>query len=340
MINTPIRDTLATLLLILAPTLGCQPTETSQPVTDSQTSADTLQIQSVDVQLNWYPESEHGGLYQALADGTYKAAGIKTRIRPGGRATPVAPELVLGRVQFAMANADDVVLFRAQGADIVAVMAAIQNHPRCIMVSAESDVKTFEDLAGKTLQRQAGRAFLEYMRSKGLLNNVIEVPYHGSISSLVTDPNVAIQAYSFAEPLLAKQQGVDVRTLMLSDLGWNPYSSVLITTGDLIRDQPDLVQEFVSATQQGWINYLEDPGKGNEAILEANQHGMTAEALAFGSSELVKLALPDGMPIKRTGSMTLQRWEMLVEQMVNLKLVDPEKVKPTDCFSTEFLSDQ
>ncbi|WP_040768698.1 ABC transporter substrate-binding protein [Novipirellula maiorica] len=293
-------------------------------------------LKSVAVQLNWFPESEHGGLYQAAADGTFHSHALHVEIRPGGRQSPVAPELVLGRVQFAMANADDVVLFRNQGADIVAVLATMQNHPRCILVREDSGVKTFEDLAGKTLQRQGGRAFLEFMRSKGLLDQVKEVPYHGSVSSLVTDKDVAIQAYSFAEPLLAEQQGVEVRKLMLSDIGWNPYSSVLITTGDMVRNQPELVQDFVNATREGWQHYLADPQEGNAAILEANQHGMTIEALQFGHQELKTLALPDDMPPGALGEMTVERWQTLVSQMVQLGLVDGDKVQASDCYTTQF----
>jgi NitT/TauT family transport system substrate-binding protein len=302
-----------------------------------QSSGSGQQKTPVAVQLNWYPESEHGGLYQAASDGTFAAAGLNVEIRSGGRAAPVGAELELGRCQFAMANADDVVLFREQGLDVVAVLAAMQNHPRCILVQEASGVKTFEDLAGKTLQRQEGRAFVEFMRAKGLLKDVQEVPYHGSVASLLADPNIAIQAYSFAEPLLAEQQGVKVRQLMVSDLGFNPYSSVLVTSGSLIRENPSLVRRFVQAARKGWQNYLTDPAKGNEAILEANEHGMTAEALRFGSKEMRELAQPDQMSLDTVGSMDGQRWETLVSQMVELDLVDPSKVKADDCYNTAFL---
>jgi NitT/TauT family transport system substrate-binding protein len=289
------------------------------------------------VQLNWYPEAEHGGVYQAAADDTFADANLQVEIRPGGRATPVAPELELGRVHFAFANADDVVVYRRQGMDIVAVLAAMQDSPRCILVREDSGVKSFEDLAGMTLQRQTGRPFLKFMRSRGILDNVTEVPYHGSVSSLVGDSNIAIQAYSFAEPLLAQQQGVKVRCLMVSDLGWNPYSSVLITTGKLIKSDPDLVRSFVQATRRGWQNYLTDASKGNVAILRANEHGMTAEALEFGSTELRSLAMPDEMPLESVGMMTLERWQQLVEQMDALEENPTVEVKPEDCFTIEFL---
>ncbi len=323
-------------LITVAPLVGCRDSLTPTASRDAQPRIEP-KMQIAAIQLNWYAEAEHGGVYQAAADQTYREAGLDVEIRPGGRATPVAAELELERCQFAMANADDVVVYRQQGMDIVAVLAAMQNHPRCIMVQEASGVSEFADLAGKTLQRQAGRPFLEFMRSKGLLDRVSEVPYHGSVSSLIADPNIAIQAYSFAEPLLAQQQGVSVRKLMLSDLGWNPYSSVLITSGKLIREDPKLVQTFVTATRQGWRNYLTDPSFGNAAILAANRHGMTVEALTFGSQELRTLAMPEAMELDAVGTMTSQRWRELVQQMVSLGLADAAIVKPEECYTTMFL---
>ena len=170
-----------------------------------------------------------------------------------------------------------------------------------------------------------------------MLDGVNQVPYHGSVSSLVADPKIAIQAYSFAEPLLAEQQGVKVRRLMVSDLGWNPYSSVLITTGELIRTDPDLVHNVVQATKPGWQNYLTDSAKGNAAILQANEHGMTSEALVYGSHELVSLAMPNDLPIESVGEMTLDRWTVLVDQFKQVDAQAVGDVRPEDCFTTQFL---
>src|SRR6056297_1590598 len=319
-------------VFVLLSSTGCD----RQSDETSNESAASVQ-QPVVVQLNWYPEAEHGGVYQALADGTYQETGLEVEVRPGGQASSVAPELQLGRVDFAFANADDVVMFRRQGIDVVAVLAAMQNSPRCILVQQASGVEDFDDLAGMTLQRQPGRSFLAFLRSQGVLDEVQEVPYFGSVSSLVTDPKIAIQAYSFAEPRLARQAGVEVRALMVSDLGWNPYSSVIITTEEKIRKQPDLVRRFVEATQTGWQNHLQDPTAGNAAILVANEHGMTQEALDFGSSELVALALPEQLPLEEVGRMSLERWQTLVEQMDQLDPDQQGSVDPEACFTNEFL---
>ncbi len=325
----------ACLTLAIITSVGCNREPASK--TSAATASNQSGLQPIAAQLNWHPEAEHGGLYQAVADGTMNDLGFDLEIRPGGAGTLIASELVLGRSQFAITNADDVVLFRQQGADIVAVLAALQNHPRCIVARADSDVKTFDDLAGKTFQCGGGRPYLSFLKSKGLLDQVQQVPYHNSIAALVNDPNTVIQGYSFAEPLLAREQGVEVRLLMLSDLGWNPYSSVLVTTGELIRRDPETVRRFVSAARTGWQNYITDAKLGNEQILKANTQGMTSQALEFGSQELRPLAMPEGVTLEQVGMMQPERWQQLVEQMVALDLVDDDQVKAAECFTIQFL---
>ena len=321
----------STLVLLSLFALSCASSCTKNG--SQEVPIDGLQV--VSVQLNWKAESEHGGLYQAKADGLFEAAGIDADIRPGGINAPIGPELQLGRVQFAMANADDVVLLRNEGVDIVAVLAAMQNHPRCVIVREDSGIKSLEDLAGTTFQH-GPRPFAEFMRSKGLLKEVREVPYQGSIAPLASDSKMILQGYSFSEPLLAEQEGISVRTLMVSELGFNPYSSVLVTTGKVIRDQPELVWRYVAAVRAGWQNYLQDPTAGNKLILAANKQ-MTAQALDLGMPELISLARPNEMPLDSVGQMSAERWDDLVSQLVKLKLVDGEKVKSEDCYTLEFL---
>jgi NitT/TauT family transport system substrate-binding protein len=176
------------------------------------------------------------------------------------------------------------------------------------------------------------------MRSEGILDGVKEVPYHGSIASLIGDPNILIQAYSCAEPLLAKQQGIEVNVLMVSELGFNPYSSVLVTTGEMIKKRPELVQRFVDATRDGWRSYLTDGERGNAAILKVNQEGMTAEALAFGAAAMRDLAMPGDASIQSIGQMTSKRWAELFAQLEALDLVDANQVDVDDCYTLQFLT--
>ena len=291
------------------------------------------------LQLNWFPEAEHGGFYTALVENLAAAERLALEIRPGGRAAPIASELAAGRVQFAVANAEDVVMFRSQGADIVTVMAACQHHPRCLLMRKDSGVTSFEDLGkrGMTLQVQQGHAFLEFMRKRGLLQGVKEVPYTGGVALTVHDPKMAQQGYVYSEPLLARQEGAEITTLMLSDIGFDPYSSVLVTTGKLVREKPDIVRRMVRAAIAGWRRYLTDPAATNAYLAKVNPEGVSPEMLARGVEILRGLCLPDGLPLEELGTMTAARWDTLLEQMTSLDPSLAGKVQAADCYTVEFL---
>lgn len=320
-----------TLLFLAIALVGCG--------TPAKPTAAPARNTPVVLQLNWFPEAEHGGFYTALVEGTYAAEGLAVEIRPGGRAAPIASELAAGRVQFAVANAEDVVMFRSQGAEIVTVMAACQHHPRCLLMRTDSGVKSFEDLGkrGMTLQVQQGHAFLEFMRKKGLLAGVKEVPYTGGVALTVHDPKMAQQGYVYSEPLLARQEGAEITTLMLSDIGFDPYSSVLVTTGKIVRERPDLVRRMVAAAVAGWRRYLTDPAATNAHLMKVNSEGVTAEMLAHGVETLRDLCLPDDMPPERLGTMTAARWDELLAQMTALDPSLAGKVKAADCYTLDFL---
>lgn len=291
----------------------------------------------VKLMLNWFPEAEHGGFYAAKVHGIFEKYGLEVEILPGGPKAPVAQELVTGRVEFAIGNADDVLLFRQQEAPVVAVMAPMQNTPRCILVRQDSDINNFSDLKGHLLQANKGRAFLDFLQAQGLLDGVQVVPYNGNVSQLVSDRSTAIQAYSFSEPLMASQQGVATRSMMLSDIGFNPYASCLIVTESLIDANPELVSKMVQASCEGWRRYLADPSQTNEYILSQNQFGMTAEALQFGAEQLGKLCRPEGLSENEIGAMSAERWETLVNQLTKLKLIDSAHVSSERVFNLKFL---
>lgn len=321
------------VFLIIIMISGC-----SRSSPQPRTGKDGQVLQPVTLMLNWYPEAEHGGFFAAQVHGIYEEYGLDVEIRSGGPNAPVAQELLTGRVQFAIGNADDVLLFRQEKAPVVALMAPIQNTPRCVMVHADSQIDDLATLSGLTLQANTGRPFLDFMQARGMLKDVRVVPYSGSVANFVTDRQTAIQAYSFSEPFLAEQQGARSRCLMLSDIGFNPYASCLIATESTINEQPETVKKLVAASREGWIRYLEQPADTNRRILELNEHGMTMEALDFGATAIRELCLPEGSGPEKIGSMTADRWQTLFDQFVELGLVEAASFRPEQVYTTQFLN--
>ena len=293
----------------------------------------------VSLLLNWYPEAEHGGFYAAQVHGIFEEFGLEVEIRPGGKTTVVPQELALGRVQFGVANADDVLVARSQEVPLVALMAPIQNGPRCIMVRKDSGITNFSDLKNMKLQIDSSRPYVPFLKSKGFLSQGVEVvPYFGSVAQLVAEKGVGTQGYSFSEPFMARQQGVEVVELMMSEIGYNPYASLLVATETQVSQQSDVCKRMVQASVAGWRKYLESPKRANELILSKNKQGLEKNALDFGVEALKPLCIPVGTDDSAIGSMSTERWNALAETLSSLKIIDPSKASVEKAYTLRFLS--
>jgi NitT/TauT family transport system substrate-binding protein len=294
--------------------------------------------QKVAILLNWYPEAEHGGFYAALANGIYAQYGLDVEIRPGGKSIMVAQELTLGRVQFGVANADDVLVARNRDVPMVALMAPMQNGPRCIMVRKDSGIQSFDEIKNVKLQIDETRPYVPFLKSKGFLKEGITVvPFFGSVAQLVTDKGIACQGYSFSEPFMARQQGVEVVELMMSEIGYNPYASLLVTTEGQIEKNADVCKRMVQASIEGWKKYLESPKAANDMILNKNKQGLERNALEFGVDALKPLCIPSGSTEDIIGTMTAERWSALAGTLGELKIIDAAKVSAEKAFTLKFL---
>lgn len=265
--------------------------------------------------LNWFPEAEHGGYYAALVHGEFAKEGLDVTILPGGPKAPVIPQVASGGPFFGVDNADKLLLGRAQEADVIAVFAPIQTSPRCILVHEESGITSFDDLAAAknfTLAMNPGQPFAQFLNHKYPMEGVQKVPYPGNLSQFLLDKQFGQQAYSFSEPFVAQQGGAKTRNLMLADIGFNSYTSLLVVSRELFKDQPQIVQAMVRASARGWERYLNDPAETNAYIHQQNPE-MSPEILAFGANDLRALCkMPDGAPF---GSMTEARWSALIQDM-------------------------
>lgn len=298
---------------------GCQNDDSS--VSIEQPKDTPAPLTRVTLQLNWFPEAEHGGYYAALVHGIFEEEGLDVEIRGGGPNSPVIQQLVSGQADFIIGNADQVLTSRAKDSNAVALLAPLQTSPRCIMVHESSGIETLHDLRNMTLGMSAGRAFALYMQKHLPMENVKLVGYPGSPAIFLNDESFGQQAYVFSEPFVAKQSGGDPKVLMVSDLGYNPYTSLLITTQKNLTENRDLIDRMVRASKKGWIKYLQSPADTNKHLHALNKE-MGLDILAFGAETLRNLCLPENMPEEQLGQMTADRWQQLRDQLIEIELID------------------
>ena len=205
----------------------------------------------------------------------------------------------------------------------------MQHSPRCIMVHQSANIQSFDDLRNLTLAMNDGRTFAKFLRSRVQLEGVRVVNYVGSVAKFLIDTNYAQQGYVFSEPLIARRQGGDPQVLMVSDLGFDPYTSVVAIRRDLLTENSDLVEKFVAASRRGWLRYLASPAATNAEIHRINPD-MDLDSLAAAVIAIQPLCLPDGMPPAKFGEMNAERWQTLAQQMIDMKVIRGDPVELAD----------
>ena len=120
----------------------------------------------ITVQLDWVAEPEHGGFYQAQARGFFADEGLDVTIIPGGPNAFVMPKIATGQADIGQADSTNTLLQQAEGLPVVQFGAVFQDDPSGLLVSADSSVKTFVDLEGKTIVARPEWAFLTFLREK------------------------------------------------------------------------------------------------------------------------------------------------------------------------------
>ena len=165
---------------------------------------------SVRFQLDWYPSPEHGGHFEALAEGLYRDAGLDVAISPGGPGSYPLQMAGTGRVEFAMGRCDDVILSVRQGLPLLIVCAQMQHDPQAVMVHEESDVHSLKDLAGRSVMSGPGANWIAFVqRHYGISFNVIPMDY--GIARFLADKDYAQQCFITNEPYFAELHGARTR---------------------------------------------------------------------------------------------------------------------------------
>src|SRR5580765_3212659 len=267
----------------------------------------SLALDKVRFGTNWVAEAEHGGFYQALADGTYKKYGLDVTIVPGGPNVNNRILLPVGKLDFFM-SANSLQSFDAfaQNIQTVAVAASFQKDPQ-VFVSKE----------GMT-------TYFQWLKSDFGFDESKVRPYTFNAQPFLADKNSAMQGYVTSEPFAIEQQGgFRPVVFLLADHGFDAYSTLIETRRDLVEKRPDLVQRFVEASAIGWYHYIYgDARPGNELIKKQNPE-MTDALLAYSIAKMKEYGIVDsGDSVKfGIGAMTDAHWKSFFDKMVRVGVV-------------------
>ncbi len=276
----------------------------------------------VRLQTDWFPQAEHGGFYQALAKGFYREAGLDVELLPGGPGANIKPKIVSGDAEFGMNPSTDVIVAASRGLPLLIVGAVLQHDHEALLLHAENPIDSFAQLDGKTIIASPTLVWIQFLQKKyGIHFNLDPMPY--GLANFLADPAAIQQCIVTNEPYVAQLQGVKVKTLPISDSGYDAYH-VIFCRRDFARANPELTRAFVAASVRGWRDYIEgDPTPGDRLILSRNSQ-MTPAFLAYSRNELIVRNLVTGDRAKGegVGELSLTRLAEAIDLLLELKIID------------------
>ena len=284
-------------------------------------------LDKVSFGTNWVAEAEHGGFFQALADGTYKAYGLDVTIVPGGPNNNNRMLLISGKLDFFM-SANTLQSFDAVAnkVPLVTVAAIFQKDPQVFVTHPESNVTRLQDLKPLTLfvSKEGIASYFQWLKSEYKFSEDKVKPYTFNAQPFIADKQSAMQGYVTSEPFaIAKSASFKPGVILLADYGFNSYSTLIETRRDLIDKNPDLVQRFVDASVIGWYHYLYGDNTPANAMIKKLNPEMTDEMLAYSVAKMKEYGIVDSGDTLRDGigAMSDARVASFFDKMVRAGVV-------------------
>ncbi len=294
---------------------------------------------------NWKAQAAHGGYYQAVADGTYKAHGLEVTIQQGGPQVNNRPLLPAGRIDFLMTgnllhSFDNV----KNNVPTVVVAAMFQKDPQALIAHPGQGYEKFEALKSAPLAliaKDGQFSWWQWLKvAHGFKDEVLK-PYNYNLAPFLANKKAIQQGYSVAEPIYVENQGKFKPVVhLLADHGFSTYSTVIEARTQTVKDKPDLVQRFVNASVVGWVNYLYGNRAAANTMMMKENPEMTAAEIEASVALMKSQGIVDSGEAGASGigTMSAGRIQDFYNQMVKAGLYKVGEVDLSRVATLQFVN--
>ena len=288
--------------------------------------------------INFFAQTSQGGFWAALKDKEYDKLNIDVTMKQGSPQISPVTMVASGQHDFNQQTMDTILLSRAQGIPLVALFAPFSDTPLGVMYFTANPLKDFSDLKGRTAYLGFTSNWYRYIVKKFDLDGKFEVRnFTGTIQPFLADSTkkFVTQCFISSEPIVAKKQGFDVGYLRVADSGYNPYTNLLFTSEQMIKDKPDVVQAVVTAGLKGWFSFISKPTDYIPFLKEQNPdydvdlatEGQKVEATLYTGKTFDKA---------KFGQITMERVKTIHDQMREVGVLEKDQ-DVTKAFAPQFL---
>ena len=323
------------------------------------------------IQTDWFPEAEHGALYEMVGEGytvdtdnkrvtgplvaSGDETGVSIEVRTGGPAigfTPVSVQMYTDDgIHLGYANTESQVLRHGEN-PVLSVVAPLEINPQIIMWDPETypEIETLADLGeeGVTINVFEAGTFADVFVAQGIWNaEQVDPSYDGTPARFIAeDGAIAQQGFASAEPYtyenVFEDWGRPVRFQLLHDAGFEVYSQTLAVRPDQLETLRPCLELFVPIVQQAAIDYINAPERANAIIIDTvaqfNDEWVYDQGLAdFSVQTQRELGLVGNGPDDTLGNMDEARIQGVIDQIRDAGLDVPEDLVASDLFTNDFI---
>ncbi len=291
--------------------------------------------------LDWYVNPDHAGIYTAIERGFFRQAGLD--VKPQVPSDPAAPikEVAAGRVDLAVSYEPEVLLAADKGLDVEAV-AAVVNSPLTSLISLpEAGISSAADLNGKTV----GTAGIPYQSD--YLDTILQTA--GLPPSSAQEVNAGLNllpaliggrvdailgGFRNIEGVDLQLRGLDPRVVPVDQLGVPTYDElVLVARKSTVEEHPDAIRAFIEALARGTDYARGHPQGAASAVISAGKGLNPMQTRAEVATTLPLLAPPQGKPY---GYLDPNAWAAYAQWMAQHDLISSAP-SPSDVLTDELL---
>ena len=323
------------------------------------------------IQTDWFPESEHGAMYELFGSGDYSIdaenlivsgtlhdgatdTGIGLEVRTGGPAigfSPVASYMYTDSgITLGYANTEAQVTF-FESAPLLSVMAPLEKNPQMVMWDPATypDVNSLKDLgdAGITISVFGGGVFAEVFIAQGIWSaDQVDPSYDGSPANFIANGGtIAQQGFASAEPYdyekVFTDWGKPVKLQLLHDAGFPVYSQTIAIRSAEKDALDECLKALVPLIQRATVSFVTNPDTANGIIIDAvetfGSFWVYSEGLAeFSVRTQKQLGLVGNGPNDTVGDMEEARVQSIIDIMSEAG-IDTGGITTADIYTNEYI---
>lgn len=232
----------------------------------------------VTLMLDFFPNADHAGIYQALESGEFERAGLDVRIE--APADPSAPLKLLqaGRADLAISYEPELFLARDKGAEIVSIAALVQRPLTSIIALGKTKLDSPADLEGHTVgtagipyQEAYLRTILEEAGADPDRVKQVDVGFDLSPALISKRVYATLGGFWNYEGIALERKKREPKIIRVDEAGVPTYNELIIVARtETARDKAATLRRFLQALARGHQSLRESPAQGVDALMKAD----------------------------------------------------------------------